>query len=379
MSAQSKNSLPFLLEIGTEEIPARFIPASMADLQRTMAAELEKAHLTAEGLRVVATPRRLTLLIEALSTRQPDRALEIKGPPVSVAFDADGNPTKAAQGFAKKAGISLDECERGSDKRGEFLLAKVTETGRPAAEVLAEIVPQVVLGLPFRKTMRWRDLDVEYPRPLQWILMLHGSEVVPAEVGGVASGRTTRGHRTLSNDKSVEVAQPGDYIAALAEVGVMVDHEERRQTIATGLQKTLADYSSEAQLIVDDELLTEVVFLCEYPTPFLGSFSEEYLVLPAALITTALKSHQRYFSVNRGGSDDLMPCFAALRDGGAEYLDNVVKGNERVIHARLADALFYWNFDQQKTPDERTAMLETVRSEERRVGKECRSRWSPYH
>jgi len=247
MSAQSKNSLPFLLEIGTEEIPARFIPASMADLQRTMAAELEKAHLTAEGLRVVATPRRLTLLIEALSTRQPDRALEIKGPPVSVAFDADGNPTKAAQGFAKKAGISLDECERGSDKRGEFLLAKVTETGRPAAEVLAEIVPQVVLGLPFRKTMRWRDLDVEYPRPLQWILMLHGSEVVPAEVGGVASGRTTRGHRTLSNDKSVEVAQPGDYIAALAEVGVMVDHEERRQTIATGLQKTLADYSSEAQ------------------------------------------------------------------------------------------------------------------------------------
>ncbi|MFT5782828.1 MAG: glycyl-tRNA synthetase beta chain [Candidatus Krumholzibacteriia bacterium] len=208
--------------------------------------------------------------------------------------------------------------------------------------------------------MRWGDLDVEYPRPLQWILMLHGSEVVEAEVGGVVSGRSSRGHRTLSNDKSIEVAQPSDYVSALAEVGVMVDQEDRRAVIAKGLAAGLSNYSGEAHLIVDDELLTEVVFLCEYPTPFIGAFSAEYLVLPAAVITTALKSHQRYFSVSQADGETLLPCFAAVRDGGADHLDNVTKGNERVIHARLADALFYWNFDQQKTPDERTAMLSTV-------------------
>ncbi|MFT7700023.1 MAG: glycyl-tRNA synthetase beta chain, partial [Candidatus Krumholzibacteriia bacterium] len=135
MSAQAHDSLPFLLEIGTEEIPARFIPAAMRDLERLFCDELEKAHLVSEGVRVLATPRRMTLMIESLSVRQPDRALEIKGPPVSVAFDSDGKPTRAGEGFAKKAGLTLDECERGTDKRGEFLLAKVTETGRPATEV----------------------------------------------------------------------------------------------------------------------------------------------------------------------------------------------------------------------------------------------------
>jgi hypothetical protein len=158
-------ALPFLLEIGSEEIPARFIPGAMADIERLAKAGLQEAHLSFTGCRVMATPRRLTLMVEGLAERQPDRPLEVKGPPVSVAFDADGNPTPAAQGFARKVGVDLDQCERGEDQRGEFLLVRKTEVGRPAAEVLAEIIPGVVLGIPFRKVMRWGDRDLEYPRP----------------------------------------------------------------------------------------------------------------------------------------------------------------------------------------------------------------------
>ena len=354
------SQLPFLLEIGSEEIPARFIPAALKDFERLFRAELDKAHLQATGIRMLATPRRLTLMAEGLDVRQPDRNLEIKGPPASVAFDADGKPTPAALGFAKKAGIALEDCQRGEDKRGEFLLAKVTETGRVAAEVLAEIIPRVVLGVPYRKTMRWGSFDVEYPRPLQWLLVLLGEDVVPLKVDYLESGRTTRGHRTLSGDKTVEIGNPGDYEKALLEVGVVADHLERRRLITEGLQRELAAYDGAARLLPDEGLLTEVVFLCEHPTPFLGSFSEEYSVLPAELITTALKVHQRYFSVCKEGVEGLLPRFAAVRDGGSDHLDNVVRGNERVLHARLADALFYWDFDLKKTPDERTEMLATV-------------------
>ncbi len=352
--------LPFLLEIGSEEIPARFIPAAIKDLERLFRAELFKAHLTAEGIRVLATPRRLTLLVEALDSRQPDRNLEIKGPPVAVAFDAQGAPTPAALGFAKKAGLALEACERGQDKRGEFLVARVTEVGQPASAVLAEFLPRIILGVPFRKTMRWAGFDLEYPRPLQWIVAMLGEEVVPLEVGYFKAGRVSRGHRTLSEDREVVVTSPGTYEEQLASVGVIVDHERRRTLISEGLARELAEYSAGAILLEDEELLTEVVFLCEHPTPFLGSYSEEYRALPAAVITTALKAHQRYFSVGKIDGDDLLPRFAAVRDGGEDHLDNVVRGNERVLHARLADALFYWEFDQKKTPDERTEMLGKV-------------------
>jgi len=352
--------LPFLLEIGSEEIPARFIPAAMKDLERLFRAELDKAHLGAVDLRVLATPRRMALLVGGIESRQPDRNLEIKGPPVAVAFDAQGQPTPAAVGFARKAGLTLDACERGQDKRGEFLLARITEQGRPAAAVLAEILPRVILGIPFRKKMRWGDWDLEYPRPLQWIVALLGKDVVPVKVGYLASGRTSRGHRTLAADREVLFDSPQDYVASLSAAGVVVDQQERRRLITEGLTRALAAYDPAARLLTDDELLTEVVFLCEHPTPFLGAYSQEYAELPAAVVTTALKAHQRYFSVGSSRDEELLPRFAAVRDGGTDHLDNVIKGNERVLHARLADAYFYWNFDQKKSPDERSAMLASV-------------------
>ncbi|MEN8008538.1 MAG: glycine--tRNA ligase subunit beta [Candidatus Krumholzibacteriota bacterium] len=352
--------LPFLLEIGSEEIPARFIPGALKELQRRVGEELLAAHLPAEGVRVMATPRRMALLIERLSARQPDREVEIKGPPVAVAYDSDGQPTRAGEGFARKAGVALADCERGEDKRGEFLLARKTETGRPAAEVLAEILPRIILDIPFRKVMRWGDHDLEYPRPLQWLVSLLGTEVVPLQVDYLVSGRMSRGHRTLAEDRPVEIADPGGYQGVLREAGIVVDHEERADIIRKGIAAILTDYHPEARLLEDEELLNEVVFLCEFPTPFLGSYSEDYFALPAEVITTALKAHQRYFSVGSTRAAGLMPRFAAVRDGGRDHLDNVTRGNERVLNARLADALFYWNFDQKKSPDEFRGMLDSV-------------------
>ncbi len=353
-------TLPFLLEIGSEEIPARFIPGAMADIERLMAAALEEAHLSWESMRVMATPRRLALLVEGLADRQPDRSLEIKGPPVSVAFDAEGKPTKAAEGFARKVGVDLADCRRGEDQRGEFLLVNKTEAGRPALEVLPDIVPGVILGIPFRKVMRWGDRDLEYPRPLQWILALLGDTKVPLKVDYLESVGTTRGHRTLHGDEPVAVPHPHQYQEVLRGLGVVVDHQERRRLISEGFATLLAEYDPQARLVEDDELLTEVVFLCEHPTPFLGAYGEDFTALPAQVITTALKAHQRYFTVGRQDGEGLLPRFAAVRDGGRDHLDSVIAGNERVLRARLADALFYWDFDQKKTPDERVEMLGSV-------------------
>ncbi len=353
-------SLPFLLEIGSEEIPARFIRVAMDELLRLTGEALAAAHLSAEGVRVVATPRRMALLIDRMSVRQPDREVEIKGPPVSVAFDADGNPTKAGEGFARKAGIDLASCQRGTDKRGEFLLARKAEEGLPAGEVLADIMPRVIMSVPFRKVMRWGNHDLEYPRPLQWLVALLGDQVVPLRVDYLTAGRTSRGHRTLVQDRPVEIPEPGQYLDLMREAGVIVDQAEREDLIRTGHARELASYDPDARLVEDDELLSEVVFLCEFPTPFLGSYNKDYFALPAEVITTALKAHQRYFSIGSATSAGLMPRFAAVRDGGTDHLENVIRGNERVLNARLADALFYWNFDQKKTPDQFRTMLNDV-------------------
>jgi len=353
-------TLPFLLEIGSEEIPARFIPGAMKALQTGFAKIMADARLDTGKVRVMATPRRLVLVAEAVTLRQADREQTIKGPPVSVAFGPNGEPTPAAEGFARKAGIELADCERGEDQRGEFLLARVMEPGREAGVVLAETAPDLILGLPFRKVMRWADYDLEYPRPLQWLVALLGEEIVPCRVDYLEAGRTTRGHRTLVGDATFSLSAVGDYPAVMEQAGVVVDPELRRTLITDGLDGLLKEYSGDAELIVDAELLDEVVFLCEHPTPFLGAYAEEYFALPAEVIATALKAHQRYFTVRDRENGKLLPRFAAVRDGGGDHLDNVIAGNERVLRARLADALFYWNFDQQKSPDERTELLESV-------------------
>ncbi|MCP4574163.1 MAG: glycine--tRNA ligase subunit beta [bacterium] len=359
MTNDKTASLPFLLEIGSEEIPARFIPGAMAELEKRFATALAEARLEASGLRVLGAPRRMALLIDAVATAQPSRETVVKGPPVSVAFDAAGAPTKAGEGFARKVGLDLAACERAEGDRGEYLLARRTEEGRPAADVLAEIVPAVIRALPFRKVMRWADHELEYPRPLQWLVALLGGDVVPARLEYMEAGRTSRGHRTLAGDRPVEITGPADYVESLRDAGVVVDHRERERVVTEGLTAAVAAWNAEAELRPDPDLVSEVVHLCEHPTPFLGSYDEVYAELPDRVVATALKAHQRYFSVGRPGGR-LLPRFAAVRDGGSDHLDTVVRGNERVLRARLADALFYWNFDQQRLPDERVEQLATV-------------------
>jgi glycyl-tRNA synthetase beta chain len=362
MSQANTNNrqLPFLLEIGSEEIPARFIPTAMAEITARLGAALAEARLEAVNLRALATPRRMCVLADGLDVRQPDREVEMKGPPVSVAFDGDGNPTPAGLGFAKKVGVDLAECGRGEDQRGAYLLVQRREEGRPAAEVLGEILPRLILEVPFRKVMRWGDYDLEYPRPLQWLVALLGTDVVDVAVGHLRSGRVSRGHRTLAGNAAVEITDAASYVETLRASGVIVDQDEREQLIREGFARELAAWNPAARLHEDEELLTEVVHLCEHPRPFLGAYEDEYSALPDQVITTALKAHQRYFSVCDAASGRLLNRFAAVRDGGEDHLDNVVAGNERVLRARLADALFYWTFDQKKSPDERVAMLGSV-------------------
>jgi len=351
---------PFVLEIGSEEIPARFTPTAMAEVASRLTDLLAALHLEHEPLRVLATPRRLVVLCDGLAVHQPDREEVVKGPPVSVAFDAEGRPTPAGEGFARKSGVALAACERGEDQRGAFLLARRTLAGREAADVLGDHLADLVLSLPFRKTMRWGDLELEYARPLQWLLCLHGEAVVPFAVGPLTSGRITRGHRTLSGDARGEVPDAGAYLSVVESLGIMPDPEQRRRAILDQADALLAAADGASSLRVDDDLLAEVVHLCEFPTAFLGTFAPEFFELPDEVIVTALKSHQRYFTVEDPATGRLRPRFLAVRDGGREHLANVAAGNERVLRARLADALFYWRFDQQKSPAEHAAGLAKV-------------------
>ncbi|MFO7654101.1 MAG: glycine--tRNA ligase subunit beta [Candidatus Krumholzibacteriia bacterium] len=350
--------LPLLLEIGSEEIPARFIPESRRELEARAAALLDDLHLAHGALRTLATPRRLALLVDAVALRQPDRELEIKGPPLSVAYDGEGRPTQAALGFARKAGVDLDACERGEDARGQHLLARRVESGQPAVTVLAERLPGLILSIPFRKVMRWGELEIEYARPLQWLVALLGTEVIPFTLGATSSGRVTRGHRTLSGDAHAEVAAPDTYEGLLADLGVVVDPARRELVIRDGMTRTAAALGGVWR--EDDELLSEVVHLCEHPTVFAGSFEEHFFEVPPEVIVTALKAHQRYFAVDRADGGGLLPRFLSVRDGAAEHLENVVAGNERVLRARLSDALFYWRFDQRRSPEQHAAALDSV-------------------
>lgn len=352
--------LPFLLEVGSEEIPARFLPPVLADLR-----ERGKALLTAEGLapagvQVFATPRRLALFCRELAASQADRTLEVKGPPLAVAYDADGQPTPAANGFARKNGVPLSDCFTQSDERGEYLTARKVLPGQPAAAVLAARLPELLLSLPFPKVMRWGAGELEYARPLQWLVALLGEEIVPLRLGDLTAGRESRGHRTLAEDRRVTITAPTGYQEVMREHSVIVDPAERQDLITDGIDQALGELAGDANWLRDEELLAEVVFLCEFPTPFVGDFGERFFALPDEVIVTALKAHQRYFAVVQPDGSGLLPHFLAVRDGGTRALDNVRRGNERVLRARLADALFYWEFDQQHTPDEHVLRLEAV-------------------
>ena len=297
------------------------------------------------------------MVVNSLQLSQESREIAQKGPPVSIAFGDDGKPTKAALAFAKKCGVELDELDREKSDTGEWLCYKATVQGRATGELVPEIVNSALNALPIPRRMRWGDRDDEFVRPVHWLIMLHGKNVLEGSVLGIEAGRVTRGHRFHAPD-DITIKSPGDYETALARKGyVIADFAKRRDKIVADVVKAAKDAGGEA--VSDDALFDEVTALTEWPVPLTGSFDETFLSLPREVIVATLTGHQRYFPI-ADNNGDLKPAFITLANLESKDPERVRDGNERVIRPRLADAKFFWETDQQSPLGERTDALKNV-------------------
>ena len=344
-----------LLEIGTEEIPAGFIPRALEGMQEILQKEMEARRVGYGEMRRMGTPRRLTLYAE-LEEQQLPLEQERIGPPKAVAFDAQGRPTKAALGFAKKEGVGVEALEVIKTEKGEYLCVRRHEQGRETKAILAEVLPRLITSLPFAKSMRWSDLELRFARPIHWILALFDKEVIPFTLENVKSNHLTRGHRFLYPD-AFAVKGLQDYQAGLRKACVIVDPAERREMIRKGVQEAAGQAGGSPLEVA--ELLEEITYLVEYPVAVSGSFDKKYLDLPREVLITAMQHHQRYIPVvNKKGH--LLPCFVAVSNIKARAMDVVKKGNERVLRARLADAQFFFQEDQKISLERHVEKLKGV-------------------
>lgn len=328
-----------LFEIGTEEIPAHYMPSILAQVKALAEKAFDEGNIAYGSVRTIGTPRRIALLVKDVDEKQADVSSKHKGPSVKIAYDADGNPTKAAMGFARGQKIDVKDLvvEDG------YVYAYVTSVGAETKTLLPDILKGIVTGLNFPKSMHWGSLDFHFVRPIRWFVALYGTDVVPFELAGVTSGKVSRGHRFLgTGDFTIE--SPAAYEETCKEHFLIVDPEVRKQMILDGLQK-LADEKG-GTIIMDDDLLEEVVYLVEYPTALCGEFDEDYLKLPEAAIITPMKDHQRYFPM-RDKDGKLMNLFLTVRNGNDYHLETVQHGNERVLRARLDDAKFFFEEDKK--------------------------------
>lgn len=329
----------FLLEIGMEEIPARFLLDLSQQLEKRVADFLAEERLAYESLSAYATPRRLAVLVHGLAERSEDVSTKAKGPSLKIAKDAEGNWTKAALGFIKGQGASQEDVIVESIKGEDYIFVNKHLPGQAADQVLSGL-NRVLEAMTFPVTMTWHDYEIPFIRPVHWIVALLAQELVPLEFVGVKSDRISRGHRFLGHD--VTLAKATDYVEALREQHVLVDFEERRANI----RQQLADLASAQgwQVPVDEDLLEEVTAIVEWPTVFYGDFEEKYLSVPHCVLITAMRDHQRYFYA-LDAKGELLPVFISVRNGNDQHLANVVKGNQKVLRARLEDALFFYQED----------------------------------
>ncbi|MFN6558649.1 MAG: glycine--tRNA ligase subunit beta [Nostoc sp. ChiSLP01] len=352
----------FLLEIGTEELPASFLSGALVQWQERIPQSLAENSLKAESVKVYGTPRRLAVLIKGLPSQQPDREEEIKGPPAAAAFK-DGQPTQAAVGFAKRQGVEVDALSVRPTDKGDFVFVQKRISGRPVAEILTELIPQWIWGLEGKRLMRWGDGDARFSRPIRWLVALLDDTVLPLElVNGsktIQSDRLTQAHRVL-HPQPVTIAQATDYVTTLKEAYVTVDPEERANLI-TEQVNTVAEKLGGHTVIYPD-LLEEVINLVEYPSAVVGKFEPEFLELPTEVITEVMVTHQRYFPVFKPGGfqQELLPNFITISNADPEKSDIVAVGNERVIRARLADGRFFYEADLTKPLESFLPKLETV-------------------
>jgi glycyl-tRNA synthetase beta chain len=347
----------FLVEIGTEEMPPKALLPLMEAFAEQLAAGIDDARLGHGEVRAYASPRRLAVIVQDLATAQDDRAVEQKGPPTRIAFDDDGKPTAAAEAFAKKCGVAVHDLERVETDKGEWLVFNTVEEGRGAAELMTEIIERALGNLPIPRRMRWGAGDAEFVRPVHWVVLLHGKDVLETSIMGIATGRETRGHRYHSSGP-ISIAKPGDYLAALESEGhVIADFARRREMIREGVE---AAADRVGGTIVDGEsLYDEVASLVEWPVPIVGAFDEMYLELPREVVVSTLTGHQRYFPV-ADDSGALLPYFVTVANLESKEPEQVIEGNERVIRPRLADAAFFWDSDRKKTLASREDALRDV-------------------
>ncbi|MBN2569999.1 MAG: glycine--tRNA ligase subunit beta, partial [Deltaproteobacteria bacterium] len=349
-------SKELLLEIGTEEIPALFLPKALEDMKAMMAKELSTRRICHGDITAMTTPRRLFLHADNVADRQEDQVIEKLGPATRVSFDENGKPTKAALGFARGQGIDIAELEKVTNDKGEYICARKKISGEETVTILAQMLPSFISAIPFRKSMRWMNLEMRFARPIHWIMALFGGEVIPFTVGNISSGNMSFGHRFMAPD-SFEVKGLADYLKKTREHFVIVDPGERERIITEEANKAARQVSG--HVLKNEELMEEVTFLVEYPSVVCGSFDEEYLSLPKEVLITSMMKHQKYFPLtdDRG---NLLRHFITVSNTLARDPAVVQRGNEKVIRARLADAKFFFEEDQKISLDDRVDALKDV-------------------
>ncbi len=350
--------MDFLLEIGTEEIPARMMDGAREELVRRVGELLQRERLSdAPEIEAYSTPRRLAVVVSEIESAQPDISEQVTGPSLKVAYK-DGKPTAAAESFARKVNVPVEALEKITTPKGEYLAATVEKKGRSASEILAEALPKEIAGIYWAKSMYWRGKSAErFVRPVRWLVTLLDGEVVPLEFAGIRGGDTSEGHRILSSGE-VPIAQPGDYAEALARGWVIVSADEREQRIRKALDAATRTIAN-ARWREDKNLLDTVVNLTEFPSVILGSFDAEFLTLPEEVLVTVMRDHQKYFALE-DANGKLLPHFLAVLNTDGDPDGLIRHGNERVLRARFNDARFFWDTDQKVPLRDRVPMLRSV-------------------
>ncbi len=339
-----------VLEIGTEELPSNFVPRALSDLSDLGRAVFQENRLGYESLRTVGTPRRLALLVDGVQARQQDLTQELFGPPKSAAYDSVGNPTKAALGFASAQGVRVEELQLKETSKGWYVSVNKRESGKPAKEVLSHVLPELLQRLGFQKSMRWNSSRVRFARPIRWLTVVFGKQSLPLEFAGVRASAWSYGHRFFKKGKTkgknmVLVSHAAKYLELLERVGVIVDPDSRRTIIQRQIQQLAKKAKGQLDPLHEEELVAEAVYGVENPKAIVGSFPQKYLLLPKPVLISSMKEHQGFFAVWDEDGSQLLPKFIAVTNMPWGNLQTIIKGNERVLSARLHDAQYFYNED----------------------------------
>lgn len=349
-------SKDLLIELGTEELPPKALKQLSDAFAEAVKDYLRDADVDVESYQAFATPRRLAVVFFDAPVTQKDREIEKRGPAIQAAFDSDGNTTKAAEGFARSCGVTVDQLERMKTDKGEWLVYKAFKKGKPISELFPEVLEKALLRLPIPKRMRWGDGDAEFVRPIHWLVILHGSDVIDAEIFGVKSSRETFGHRFHSKG-AISIKNVDVYKDTLKNGFVLADMEERKTIIRQQVEQAAKDVGG--QVVIDEDLLQEVAGLVEWPVAVLGDFDEEFLDVPSEALIKTMQDNQKYFAV-LDSEGKIKPHFITISNIESKTPEKVKAGNERVIRPRFADAAFFWNQDKKQPLDAFLLRLDQV-------------------